>query len=131
MSKHLIDLGYRKITIVDNPANVFTGLERLRGYQLALKDHDIAVNPEYIIQGNFARATGYEGAKRLLAMPDRPEAIFGSSDYITMGVFDAIEELGLKIPEDVALVGFDDTGFASNQRIRLTPYQPKTQRFQS
>jgi len=120
ITKHLIDLGYRKIAIIDGPSNVFTGLERLKGYQRALKDHDIVVNPEYIIQDNFARSTGYEGAKRLLAMNDRPEAIFGGSDYIAMGVFDAIEELGLKIPEDVALVGFDDTEFASNQRIRLT-----------
>ncbi|MEW6673944.1 MAG: LacI family DNA-binding transcriptional regulator [Thermodesulfobacteriota bacterium] len=120
ITKHLIDSGYRRIAIIDGPSNVFTGLERLKGYQRALKDHDIDVRPDYIFQGNFARATGYEGASRLLMMKDRPEAIFSGSDYIAMGVFDAIEELGLKIPEDLALVGFDDTEFASNQRIRLT-----------
>ncbi|MFB0521353.1 MAG: substrate-binding domain-containing protein, partial [Desulfatiglandales bacterium] len=63
---------------------------------------------------------GYEGAKQLLTMKKRPEAIFGGNDYIAMGVIDAVEELGLHIPGDIALVGFDDTEFASNQRIRLT-----------
>lgn len=120
ITKHLIDLGYRKIAIIDGPANVFTGLERLKGYQRAIKDHDICFKPEYVFQGTFARATGYEGATQLLKMRDKPEAIFGGSDYIAMGVIDAIEELGLKIPEDVALVGFDDTEFASNRRILLT-----------
>ena len=120
ITRHLIDLGYKRIAIIDGPSNVSTGLERLKGYQRALKDHDIMVRPDYIFQDAFARATGYEGAKRLLMAVDRPEAIFSGSDYIAMGVFDAIEELGLKIPEDLALVGFDDTEFASNQRIRLT-----------
>jgi LacI family transcriptional regulator len=120
ITTHLIDLEYRKIAIIDGPSNVSTGLERLKGYQRALKDHDISIRPDYIFQDTFARATGYEGAKRLLMIADRPEAIFSGSDYIAMGVFDAIEELGLKIPEDLALVGFDDTEFASNQRIRLT-----------
>lgn len=120
ITRHLIDLGYKKIAIVDGPSSVFTGLERLKGFQRALKDSDISLRPEYIVQDNFSRATGYAGARKLLEMQDKPEAIFAGSDYIAMGVFDATEELGMRIPEDVALVGFDDTEFASNQRIRLT-----------
>ena len=120
VTKHLINLGYRKIAIIDGPSNVSTGLDRLRGYQRALKDHQIPLNPDYIIHGPFARVTGYDGARRLLEMENRPEAIFGGSDYIAMGVIDAVEEMGLRVPEDVGLVGFDDTEFASNQRIRLT-----------
>ena len=120
VTKHLIDLGYRKIALIDGPSNVSTGLDRLRGYQRALKEHHVALNPDYIIHGPFARVTGYEGARRLLEMENRPEAIFGGSDYIAMGVIDALQEMGLRIPEDIGLVGFDDTEFASNQRIRLT-----------
>lgn len=120
ITKHLIDLGHRKIAIIDGPSNVSTGLERLKGFQKALKDHDIPLIPEYVVQNNFARLTGYEGAKKLLKRKNRPEAIFAGSDYIAMGVFDATEELGFRIPEDVALVGFDDTEFASNKRISLT-----------
>ena len=85
-----------------------------------MKDHRIELNEEYVIQGPFTSETGYEGAKKLLSMEDRVEAIFGGNDYIAMGVIDAVEELGLHIPDDIAVVGFDDTEFASNQKIRLT-----------
>jgi len=120
ITEHLINLGYRKIASITGTSNLSTGLDRLKGYKQALKDHSIEFNEDYVIQGPFTRGTGYEGAKHLLSMENRPEAIFGGNDYIAMGVIDAVEELGLHIPEDIALVGFDDTEFASNQRVRLT-----------
>jgi LacI family transcriptional regulator len=120
ITEHLINLGYRKIAIITGTSNLSTGLDRLKGYQQALKDHLIEFNENYVIQGSFTRETGYEGAKQLLTMEDRPQAIFGGNDYIAMGVIDAVEELGVHIPRDIALVGFDDTEFTSNQRIRLT-----------
>jgi LacI family transcriptional regulator len=120
ITEHLINLGYRKIAIITGTPTLSTGLDRLKGYQQALRDHGIDFNNNYVIQGPFTRETGYEGTKGLLTMKDRPEAIFGGNDYIAMGVIDAVEELGLHIPEDIAVVGFDDTEFASNQRIRLT-----------
>ena len=120
ITEHLINLGYGKIASIAGTSNLSTGLDRLKGYKQALKDHGIEFNEDYVVQGPFTRETGYEGAKRLLTMEDRPEAIFGGNDYMAMGVIDAVEELGLHVPEDIALVGFDDTEFASNQRIRLT-----------
>lgn len=120
ITEHLINLGYRKIAIITGTPNLSTGLDRLKGYQQALRDHGIGFSNNYVIQGPFTRETGYEGTKQLLTMQHRPEAIFGGNDYIAMGVIDAVEELGFHIPEDIALVGFDDTEFASNQRIRLT-----------
>lgn len=120
ITEHLINLGYRRIAIITGTSNMSTGLDRLKGYQQALKDSRIEFSENYAIQGPFTRGTGYEGTKHLLTMKNRPEAIFGGNDYIAMGVIDAVEELGLHIPEDIALVGFDDTEFASNQRIRLT-----------
>jgi len=120
VTKHLIDLGYRKIAIVDGPSNVSTGLDRLRGYQRALKDHGIDIDQDYVVQGPFARVTGYDGTRSLLKIRNRPEAIFAGSDDMAMGVIDAAEEMGFGIPDDLALVGFDDTEFASNQRVRLT-----------
>ena len=92
----------------------------MKGYQQALRDHGIDFNNNYVIQAPFTRETGYEGTKGLLTMEDRPEAIFGGNDYIALGVIDAVEEMGFHIPEDIAVVGFDDTEFASNLRIRLT-----------
>jgi LacI family transcriptional regulator len=120
MTKHLVHIGYRKIAIISGPSTVSTGLDRLRGYKKALTDHNIDLIPDYIIQGPFEKVTGYEGAIHLLKMKDKPEAIFSGSDYIAMGVIDAVSEHGLDIPKDIAVVGFDDTQFASNKRIMLT-----------
>ncbi len=121
ITQHLINLGYKQIAIITGSSNLSTGIERLKGYQQALKDNGIEFTENYVIQGPYNRTTGYEGAKTFINMKNRPEAIFfGGNDYIAMGVIDAIYELGLRIPEDIALVGFDDTEFASNQRIKLT-----------
>lgn len=120
LTAHLIKLGYRKIALIVGPSNLSTGIERLKGYQKALKDYGVEPSSKYVYHGPFTKATGYEGAKALLTMKERPEAIFGGNDCIAMGVIDAVEELGLRIPHDVAVVGFDDTDFASNRRIKLT-----------
>jgi len=120
ITKHLINLGYTKIGIITGSSNLSTGIDRLKGYQQSLKHHNIEFNEDYVIQGPFTKETGYEGAKCLLNMENRPEAIFGGNDYIAMGVIDAADGLGVHIPEDIALVGFDDTDFASNKRIQLT-----------
>ena len=97
-----------------------TGKERLNGYVKALEDYRLKSKKEYIFQGSFAKNTGYDGAKRLLTIKDRPEAIFAGSDYLSLGVFAAADEMGIRIPEDIALVGFDDTEFSANPRIGLT-----------
>ncbi len=120
ITEHLINLGHRKIAIITGSPNLSTGRERLKGYQKALKDHGIDFDHNYIIQGPFKRETGYRAAKQLLTMKDRPGAIFAGNDFMAMGVIDAIEELGMNIPEDVAVVGFDNTEFSSSLRIKLT-----------
>ncbi|MCK4790884.1 MAG: substrate-binding domain-containing protein, partial [Desulfobacteraceae bacterium] len=125
ITNHLISIGYRKIAIITGPSNLSTGIDRLRGFQQALRDHHIELKDDYLIQGPFTRECGYSGTKQLLTLKDRPEAIFEGCDYMAMGAFDAIEELDLSVPEDIALVGFDDTEFASNQRIRLTTVSQK------
>lgn len=120
VTRHLIETGYTKIAIITGPTSVSTGLDRLRGYQAALEDFSLPLNNNYILINTFERTSGYEGTRKLMTLEEPPEAIFAGSDYIAMGVIDALEEHHLSIPEDVALVGFDDTEFASNQRIRLT-----------
>jgi len=120
ITEHLINLGHRKIAIITGSSNLSTGRERLQGYQKALKNHGIDFNQNYVIQGPFKRETGYKAAKKLLTMKDGPRAIFAGNDFMAIGVIDAIEELGMNIPEDVAVVGFDDTEFASHLRTKLT-----------
>lgn len=118
LTQHLIEHGYRKIAIITGPSSLSTGLDRLKGYQQALKEGDISVRDTFIFQVPFSRQEGYRAGKRLLSGDSRPEAVFGGNDYLALGVMDAAEELGIRIPEDLALVGFDDTEYA--QRMKLT-----------
>lgn len=120
ITEHLITCGYRKIGMIMGRSTLSTGKERLEGYRKALEDYGLPFDKEYVSQGSFAMDTGYEGAKRLLALKNKPEAIFAGSDYFALGVFGAAKEMGLRIPEDIALVGFDDTEFSANPRISLT-----------
>jgi len=120
ITEHLISTGYRKIAIITGSANLSTGTDRLRGYQQALKDSGIPFRKEYVYQGPFIKETGYQGTRQLLSLKNRPEAIFAGNDYIAMGVIRAIGEARLEIPEDIALVGFDDTDFAANFQPKLT-----------
>jgi len=120
ITEHLIKTGYRKIGIIMGSSELSTGRDRMEGYRKALTDYDLPFVKKYVFQGSFARNTGYEGAKRLLALNNIPDAIFSGSDYFALGVFDATDEVGIKIPEDIALVGFDDTEFSAHTRIGLT-----------
>lgn len=120
ITAHLIGLNYRKIAIITGQSYISTGIDRFNGYKDALKESGIPFSQHYVVQGPFTRDTGYEGTRRLLSLEDPPRAIFAGNDYIAMGAIDAIQEKGLRVPHDIALVGFDDTTFASNKRIQLT-----------
>ena len=118
--EHLVNNGYKKIGIITGESSVSTGEERLRGYRKVLSAHELRFKKEYCSQGPFTQEHGKKAAKEMLTLKNRPEAIFAASDNLAWGVMDAAGELGLKIPEDLAIVGFDDTHFSSNSNIRLT-----------
>ena len=118
--EHLINIGYKKIGIISGRSSVSTGKERLQGYRKGLLDHGLKFQKEYSSQGPFTKEHGKKAARKMLTLKNRPEAIFAASDNIALGVMNAAGELGLKIPEDLAIVGFDDTNFSSNSKIRLT-----------
>jgi LacI family transcriptional regulator len=118
--EHLINNGYKKIGIIAGKSSVSTGKERFQSYRQTLLDHGIKFKKEYSSQGPFTKEHGKKAAQKMLTLKNRPEAIFAASDNIALGVMDAAGELGLNIPEDLAIVGFDDTDFSSNSKIRLT-----------
>ena len=118
--EHLVNNGYQKIGIITGKSSVSTAEERLRGYREVLSAHGLKFKKEYCSQGSFTQEHGKKAAQKMLTLKNRPEAIFAASDNIAWGVMDAAGELGLTIPEDLALVGFDDTNFSSNSKIRLT-----------
>lgn len=86
---------------------------RLDGYTSALAERGIETNPELITEGDFTTTGGYAQAISLLEQPNRPTAIFAGSDLQAMGVYEAARQLGLRIPEDLSVVGFDDVQTAA------------------
>jgi LacI family transcriptional regulator len=123
--EHLIKCGYRRIGIITGSLDVSTGLERFEGYKKALLNHGIEYHEEYASKGPFTRAHGYQAAKQMLTLKRPPQAIFAASDNIALGVMNAAGSMHLKIPADLALVGFDDTEFSSHPRIELTTVSQK------
>lgn len=111
-TQHLIDLGHRKIGYIsdplENPFNFTSSRNRYRGYRRALKEAGIPFRHEYHQQGEHGHYQAKVMAERLLDLDDPPTAIFAASDTQAMGVLEALRERGLRCPDDVALVGYDD-----------------------
>ncbi|HDP37130.1 MAG TPA: LacI family transcriptional regulator [Candidatus Atribacteria bacterium] len=111
--KHLIGQGYRKIGIVDGYIDRTTGAERLKGYLQAIEEAGIAKDDSLIKIGNFKKESGKKLTEELLKQSNRPEAIFTTNIDMSMGALIAIKEMGLSIPDDIGIVCFDDSDWAS------------------
>jgi len=105
-TEHFIKLGRRRVAHITGHLNISDGLDRLEGYKQALQAADIPYDPALVYNGAFSYQSGYEGAQALL--PHKPDAIFTASDTIALGAIRAINEAGLRVPEDVGVIGFDD-----------------------
>ena len=120
-TRHLIDLGHKRIGFIGATLAGKKGLKRLQGYLNALEQHNISVDERLVtgrrealtdVPGYSTEKVGYEAMKRLLSLPKRPTAIFARNDFTAIGAMSAIKEANLRIPEDVAVVGFDDIPMA-------------------
>jgi LacI family transcriptional regulator len=105
--RHLLCLGRRRIATITGPQNLITGVDRLTGYRTALRESGCPIEPALIVDGGFSEQGGYLAMQRLLAQ--QPEAVFAANDAMAIGALHAIRDAGLRVPDDVALVGFDDT----------------------
>jgi len=119
-TSHLIRLGHRRIGLIAVPLQITTGRERREGYERALKEHGLALEQALIKIGDARQDSGYHKACELLEMDDPPTAIFTANNLMTLGALNAIHEKGLSIPEDVAIVGFDDMPWAPSLDPPLT-----------
>ncbi len=119
-TRHLINLGHRRIAHIKGPANYQCSLERYQGYCQALTEAGITPDPSLVIQGDFEVPSGYAAAHILFSMSERPTAIFAANDHMAWGVLEVAEDLNLRVPEDVALVGFDDMMTSAHKRPPLT-----------
>ncbi len=118
--RHLIALGHKRVAMVTGPKNVSTATERLAGYVSALGAAKIAVDPNLIHHVVFRQEGGYEAATRLMSLPEPPTAIFAASDFLALGVLRALHERRTRIPDDVAVVSFDDMPWAAALSPPLT-----------
>lgn len=107
-TNYLIGLGHRKIAHITGLMGLSSATERLEGYKAALTDHNISVDENYILHGDFYQHLGYTHAQTLVNMSERPTAIFAANDLTAIGVMEAVREFGLSIPEDLSIIGFDD-----------------------
>ncbi|GAB3654054.1 LacI family DNA-binding transcriptional regulator [Glycomyces tarimensis] len=107
-TEHLIELGHRRIGFVHGPKQVLCSRARFDGYRAALEAADIPFDPALVYNGDFYHQSGFDAAKELLGLNDAPTAIFASSDQMAFGAYEAIRQRGMRIPEHVSVVGFDD-----------------------
>jgi LacI family transcriptional regulator len=115
---HLIRLGYRRVATITGPTKNTEGIDRKEGYLRALRERGREVDEALIVEGDFTEASGYYGMAQLLL--SKPDAVFVASDNMAIGAMRAIREAGLSVPEDVALVGFDDLPLATLATPPLT-----------
>ncbi len=108
-TEHLIDLGHRRIAWIGGPETSTAARDRLYGYQAALDAAGIAVDPSLIRADHFTVSTGAIHARDLLTAPEPPTAIMAADDEIAVGVLATAHELGVRLPEDLSVTGFDDT----------------------
>lgn len=112
---HLLEQGYRHIAMLSGPREVSTAVDRVKGYRQALANwatahHNVVERPQApsVIYGEFTQQDGYAMMQQLLKMASPPTAVFAANNFIAIGAFRALREAGLRVPEDIALVAFDD-----------------------
>ena len=106
-TEYLIELGHRRIGFITGDMEMAAARNRLGGYQAALRTHHLASDPALVRNGEFHYPEGYAAALALLALPDSPTAIFASNDDMAIATLDALRGQGLRVPEDLSVVGFD------------------------
>jgi LacI family transcriptional regulator len=123
---HLLRLGRTRVATITGPQNMIAGADRLAGYQAALRDRGVIPDPGLIAEGDFTEGGGYRAMQQLLGR--RPDAVFAASDIMAIGALRALREAGLRVPEDVAVVGFDDLPQSARSEPPLTTVRQPTYR---
>lgn len=106
--RHLLSLGHRRIAVLSGPEDVSTATDRVIGYCNALTEAGLEVQADWIHYGRFDQESGYEMARRIMALSPRPTALFAGNNFIALGALRALGEADLRVPGDVSVVAFDD-----------------------
>jgi LacI family transcriptional regulator len=118
--RHLFELGHRRIATITGPMQTWPGRDRLEGYRSELAACGLEPRDDYVITGDFYDESGHRGTRELLALAEPPTAVFAASDLMAAGALRAAHELGVRVPDDLAVIGFDDIGLASLIQPQLT-----------
>ncbi|MCX7771959.1 MAG: LacI family DNA-binding transcriptional regulator [Clostridia bacterium] len=125
-TRHLIGLGHKRIGFLGCQNTFISTIQRENGYKKALADHDIPFDQTLVKYGDYGFTSGVRAGKQFMAMKERPTALFAISDMMAIGAIKSAKEEGLRIPEDLAVVGFDNISFAAMYDPMLTTIsQPK------
>jgi LacI family transcriptional regulator len=119
-TERLIRAGCRRVALITGQQGLDATRDRLKGYRQALASHDIPYEPELVRPGNWEPSSGYAMTRALMALARPPDGIFCANDMMALGCYDALREAGRRVPEDVAVIGFDDREIAQSMRPSLT-----------
>jgi DNA-binding LacI/PurR family transcriptional regulator len=119
-ANHLLSLGHKRVAMISGPHHLSNSRNRLNGFRKALREADIPLPKEYVEFGDFREASGRRAAEKLLALSERPTALFVANNEMTAGALSALREQKIKIPDELSLVGFDDARWAQYSDPPLT-----------
>lgn len=120
LTNHLLDLGHKSIGLITGPMNESSSIERLDGYKAALKDRGILLDENIIIAGQWTKDSGISATRQLLKNKPDLTAIFGFNNSMSMGALIVLKNQGIKVPDDIALVSFDDVEYGDLMNPALT-----------
>ncbi|WP_230126894.1 LacI family DNA-binding transcriptional regulator [Bacillus sp. CECT 9360] len=119
-TRHLLDLGHKRIGFLSGPFDSVLGRDRYKGFQQAMAQHGLPVDSLLVQQGDFSFESGFNLMQKFLAIDAPPTAIFAANDEMAIGAIKAVKSKGLSVPEDISVIGFDDIKFASIYEPALT-----------
>ncbi|WP_419176586.1 LacI family DNA-binding transcriptional regulator [Desulfosediminicola sp.] len=118
--QHLVERGRKRIAHIGGTRSMYVSRARRQGYEAALRDNGLQVSDDYILYAGYHEEDGRRAAERLMSLPEPPDAIFTINDPVAIGAFVYLDEVGVKIPDDVALVGFSNNPNTALVRPKLT-----------
>jgi LacI family transcriptional regulator len=118
--EHLIRMGHRRIGIISGSPDSSATVERLEGARKAFGEYGLDPADLLVVEGDFLKPSGYEAAKKFLDLKNPPTTIFGLNDYMALGAYEAVLDAGLRVPEDIALIGFNNITFSAMKGIELS-----------
>ena len=108
-TEHLIELGHRRIALINGLPEFLPGIERMHGYRAALEEAGISGNDDLIFDGRFTFGSGFDAAEEVMRLPIPPTAVFALSDRMALGAIRSFETHGVRVPDDISVIGFDNS----------------------